>query len=414
MIRDRTAAFLLGLLLALASGACGTGSSNVSARDAGAQEGATPTSYPAFKPSMPQLQKGSLAVISNPVVIPVYFAGESLQSGIDSGLSTWAASASVQAALGEYGVTSLKTGTAIPLTETPPATMAAADVQAWLEGKLDGTSAQFGPVDASTLASEIFVLFYPAATTVSYGSAVSCQDFDTYDMGVTLASGAVAHYVVDARCSPVPGMTQTEWLVLGGGSSAVDRIGSPTPSMSSTASGWAGFDAPHQAFASTGGELSTACTPAVLRLGGSPAREIGPVGAGPTAAVWSNTAAAAYHDPCLPAPSGPYFVSAPVASDTVTLTSGGTSQGVSVPVGQSKTVDVQLLSDGPTSGPWTVSTLLLGTSGFTFALDRTAGSNGDTLHLTVTAPSKAAQDTVAIFSTLGTRQAFWMLSVQSH
>jgi hypothetical protein len=136
--------------------------------------------------------------------------------------------------------------------------------------------------------------------------------------------------------------------------------------------------------------------------------------------VWSNKAAAAYHDPCIPNVGGPYFVSVPVARDPVQVTlqplAGSmvvTSTGVLVPVGSTKTVDVQLLSDGPTTAPWTVSTQLLGGSGFTFSFDRSTGQNGDVLHLSITAPSTAQQGTVALYSTLEGRRTFYVFPVQS-
>jgi hypothetical protein len=147
-----------------------------------------------------------------------------------------------------------------------------------------------------------------------------------------------------------------------------------------------------------------------------------PPNAGPPLgwAVWSNKAAAAYHDPCIPDPVGPYFVSVPVTSDQVQVTlrpyagkMDVTSKGVLVPVGTKKTVDVQLLSDGPTSGPWTVSTQLIDQADFKFSFDRTTGQNGDVLHLTITAPSTQEQGTVALYSTLEGRRTFYVFPVQS-
>ena len=136
--------------------------------------------------------------------------------------------------------------------------------------------------------------------------------------------------------------------------------------------------------------------------------------------AWSNKAAAAYHDPCVPNVGGSYFVSVPAAHDEVQVTlqplAGPmvvTATGVLVPVGSTKTVDVELLSDGPTSGPWTVSTQLLFGTGFTFSFDRTTGQNGDVLRLSITAPSTPQQGTVALYSTLEGRRTFYVFPVQS-
>jgi hypothetical protein len=64
-----------------------------------------------------------------------------------------------------------------------------------------------------------------------------------------------------------------------------------------------------------------------------------------------------------------------------------------IPVGSSKTVDVDLYSDAPTPGPWTVSaqdlTSTLADAGpaLSFSFDKTQGQNGDKIHLTINALS---------------------------
>ena len=77
---------------------------------------------------------------------------------------------------------------------------------------------------------------------------------------------------------------------------------------------------------------------------------------------WSNAAAKAGTNPCVPVPAtGPYFNSYPTLPDMVTLTAGSpsggpiTTEGVKIPVGQSRTIDVVLHSEAATSGPWTVA-----------------------------------------------------------
>src|SRR5206468_11189841 len=74
---------------------------------------------------------------------------------------------------------------------------------------------------------------------------------------------------------------------------------------------------------------------------------------------WSNASAAAGHDPCVPSlPGEVYFQSAPVLPDMVSLTGLPVPlKGVQIPVGQSKVISVDLFSDAPTSGPWTVQAL---------------------------------------------------------
>ena len=58
-------------------------------------------------------------------------------------------------------------------------------------------------------------------------------------------------------------------------------------------------------------------------------------------------------------------------------------------MGQSRTIDVVLYSDGPTPGPWTVAAYDLAAlenkpAALDLRLDRTTGGNGDVLQLTIT------------------------------
>lgn len=110
--------------------------------------------------------------------------------------------------------------------------------------------------------------------------------------------------------------------------------------------------------------------------------------------IWSNRGSLAGSDPCVPVPAGEvYFSSVPVLSDVVRAKSFSgaiwPTKGVKIPAGSSKVVDVQLFSEAPTAGPWTVtaidgSELFGGAPNLSFAWDATSGSNGDTLHLTIT------------------------------
>ncbi|HEY5031013.1 MAG TPA: hypothetical protein VIJ54_00975, partial [Actinomycetes bacterium] len=129
---------------------------------------------------------------------------------------------------------------------------------------------------------------------------------------------------------------------------------------------------------------------------------------------WSNAAAALVQNPCVPhTNSQPYFNSFP-ALDTIAYAPGGTgftTQGVNIPIGQSKTIAINLFSTAPTGGPWTVriydyDQAVVGTSkpylGLT--LDKNTGQNGDTLHLTIapkTADAQLGGEAFIIFSDLG-------------
>jgi hypothetical protein len=64
---------------------------------------------------------------------------------------------------------------------------------------------------------------------------------------------------------------------------------------------------------------------------------------------------------------------------------------VKIPVGQSKTIDVELWSTGPTP-PFTVGAKqAIGVKQLSFAWDKTTGVNGDKLRLTITVNTKGAR-----------------------
>jgi hypothetical protein len=106
--------------------------------------------------------------------------------------------------------------------------------------------------------------------------------------------------------------------------------------------------------------------------------------------TWSNAAAAAGKDPCVPA-TGPYRGLAPVLTDVLEIPGydGGqlTTKGLKLAIGASTTIEVDLFSDVDTAA-WTVdavdaATMGGGTRTLSFTWDKTSGKNGDKLHLTI-------------------------------
>ncbi len=74
--------------------------------------------------------------------------------------------------------------------------------------------------------------------------------------------------------------------------------------------------------------------------------------------IWSNAAAAAGHDPCVPAPDGPYFNAAPELGGVSIMTGNGAilTIGDSIAVGSSKEITFDLFSDAP-SDDWDLSVI---------------------------------------------------------
>jgi hypothetical protein len=108
--------------------------------------------------------------------------------------------------------------------------------------------------------------------------------------------------------------------------------------------------------------------------------------------AWSNRAAAAGNaDPCQPSalPAQPYVGAAPILPDDVTY-NGQSGKGVIVPLGASRTIEVDCFSFQPTA-PITLSA---GSSSvFSFSWDQTTCVNGDKRQLSISAtPSSVNGD----------------------
>jgi hypothetical protein len=128
----------------------------------------------------------------------------------------------------------------------------------------------------------------------------------------------------------------------------------------------------------------------------------------------------------VPAGYGPYFNSYPTLPDMVTL--GGkywappiTVPGVQIPGGGTRTIDIVLKSEAPTSGPWTVTAMDLSYYMGTMAspatkltLDKSSGQSGDVLHLTIQVEASdpyLGGEGFVLFSTLNGQNNMWYAAV---
>lgn len=391
--------------------------------------GAPSTNYPAPHPALPQLVNNANGpVLTSPKVYLVFYSGYPYVAPLQDFAQKMVASTFWSTVTHEYGIGALAYGGTITLPSTvmPPSSIASTDIQTWVAGQIQqGT---FGTPDPQA----IYTIVYPQGTIITQPNPVSsvlqspqsCVDFGGYHDNTTPPDGGVAgnfSYAVIPTCSTtvddLTAVISHEWV-----EASTDPF--LTAGGTFTLSG-----GPNAAFYSAdkdhvvwdllgGGEAGDLCEPE------SPAVYITPTDIGhQVQRTWSNLQAMGSHDPCAPDIAGAFFDSAPVLTETVTFSSSITgtitSQGVTIPVGQSKTIEVDLFSDGDTGGPWTVTAddvlyKYYGSYGIpkslSFAWDRTQGVNGEKLHLTVTVTSAsiiAGAHAFMITSSNGTRQAVW-------
>lgn len=370
---------------------------------------AEPAPYPAVIPTdVPQVANAGGPVMKAPKIVPIFYASDDMNTvaSLKDFLSKLPASQWWAGWTKEYGIGAISIADAIVLTDSLPPYWDDSQIQADLQSRLassDGGAGEFPAPDANT----IYTYFFPPGVTITTsgtpdptdggafdagsGFGDSCTGFGGYHDNITLTTSNMdVAYAVVPRCAsfgPLMGID----AITGPASHEISEASSdPFPS---TNPAYSTVDAAHFYWSRVlgGGEIGDMCAqedssftkwpdlPYVVQ------RE------------WSNAAAKAGTDPCVPVPKGDvYFQSYPKMTDTISLNFMGTmvsALGADIAVGSSKTVELDLSSSAPTSGPWQVrvfDTSSSGTQYLGFAFQECngaatcTGQNGAVLHMTIT------------------------------
>jgi len=414
----------LGLTTVLSFTACGGSSSNDAAprQDAGsgddagddaagddaAGDDASPdaapldhghpsTTYPAFKPDMPELQNNGGTVLSNPVFVTVTWDTDPLQAQLEAfddavpGSTYWSLSTK------EYGVMGATSGTSnhVRIGGTVPSTFTEQSVADFIAQQAANAPGNgwVAPTDQT-----IYVVYLHPSTVLTRNGGNICQYAGGYHSSVNV-NGRVVSYAMIPRCMTGNLLeTATETASHELGEAATD----PKPNVLPA---YTGFDQSHVAwlfFHAYQPENGDACEFYLdsfykdSALGFYVQR------------LWSNASAKAGKMPCQPARSGPYFNVTPTALEDVTadMSPAGfgilRTKGIRIPKGQTKTFPVGFYSDGPTGGAWSVRVAeAFYPSGLTglhppqnhlsVSIDKTSGQNGEIAYITVTTNTPGQQ-----------------------
>ncbi|MGH7281040.1 MAG: hypothetical protein ACRELY_05920 [Polyangiaceae bacterium] len=359
---------------------------------------------PADHPAPPTVVKGHGSVLATPKIVVVTFGSDPLASQIEAFASQVGASQYWNATTSEYGVGPIAFGGAVHLDAPPAATISIDDLESWLVSELDGTHADWPAADPSA----IYTIVYPKAPGgIQVDGAAPCQSSPAYHYEVKLGSGVHVPYAAINRCDPIFGLSGIDYVTAG---LSHEWIEASTDPLYASAPAYA---SPKSAdwLIVTGGELADMCTTMTgvyFKPDDLPFT---------VQRSWSNAAATAGHDPCVPAAGGPYFAAAPVLADQVRGKYYGgafSSDGAKVAVGASTTIEVDLFSDDATDA-WNVVAAPFGGAKLQFSWDAESGSNGDKLHLTVTRVADSADISGAslftITSTSGSKESVWIGAV---
>jgi hypothetical protein len=389
----------------------------------GSSQDSLATAYPAFTVDAPQVAKNQGTILTSPVIVTVTWPG-------DTNASTWegfgdaiGASAYWSATTSEYGVGPATSGASNHVRMTQPLpSLSYYDVETFVLSTLQGVQPDAGVFDAgsgdggapnppwpaptydsSGNSQTIYSLFIPASSAVTdpgSGMSFCAEGGYGYHDQVVLGGKPIA-FAVTLECTSqtLPDLEET---------AAHETVESATnPYPSSTTLGYIDFDAAHVSWNLYTGfsqELADVCQ----NWADSYYQDTGDFPYW-VQSTWSNTAALAGHDPCVPHPAGAYHGMTLLASQetsvSVNLQNIGMglvkSQGFKATLGQPLSFQVGFFSDAPTSGPWTItydfpkdmaivdaSFNPIGNGTATVAIDKTSGQNGDLANVTVTVKTK--------------------------
>lgn len=366
----------LRLWLVLLLAGCGAGEAPI---DFGTPSGV----YPAGHAPLPSVQYFGGPVQEAPVLTLVTVAGDPFAAPLADFLGKVGSSSWWGDALGSYGVGPASFGGAVTIAP-PAATIDHGGIAGILDAMLDGTHPEYG---VPSLESN-YVLALPEGVSIVNPGGMSCRDFGGYHGSLTVSAGSFAGvevpYSVIPRCPPGGTFSQLDALTFVISHELAEAASNPLDTSARPA--WNAFGATDVAWnVLAGGEIADICQ----TLGGA----IEPADLGyMVSSIWSNRAAAASHDPCQPS-AGPYFGAAPLLSDTVAVAAfSETALGALIPVGSAGEIELDIFSDGPTSGPITIGAEDAAASfgrpaNLAFAFDRRTGVNGEKVHLTVSVRS---------------------------
>ncbi len=328
---------------------------------------------------LPQLLDAGGSVISSPRIVPIFFKGDALETDIETFLGSVGCTDYWRTAVGEYKVGDALAAPSVVLDQSAPTSTDDQTIEQFLGGLISSKK-----VEAPT-PNTIYTIIYPEGTSITMQGGQSCQQFGGYHGDIQTPGGSPVAYAVIPRCKNFAGLSGINMVTAAGSHELVEAATDPFVHESPA---YSQLDEQHYAFMLVlGAETGDLCAQeqnAFYKPNGYPFY---------VQRIWSNRNAHGGKNPCIPAASDPFLTAAPKLADTVDFF-GATTTGVKVPAGTSKTIDVDIYSENGEIVTVDVmdATSATGMSGVsTYALDKSTGKSGDTVHLTITSPMGASQ-----------------------
>ena len=322
--------------------------------------------FPFFAFDLPRLQNYNGPVLANPKVVPIFFANEdsSKITAVVDFLSKLPASSYWTSTAQEYGVGALTIAPAVMLTENAPSMIDDKQIESWLTNAMATSK-----VPANEPSKTIYFLYYPTTTTVMFQSLQSCTGFGGYHSEVNGAAYAEVNGCASYGAKLAPGET-VNGIDESTGLTTHELLEAVTDPYVKTKPAYAAIDQPHQAWVKFlyGDEIADTCE----MQPGAFFKE--PTLGYTVQRMWSNAAANAGEDPCVPAIGTPFVEAWPM-------------NDVQLQLGDTTTVPIRVASSAPT-GTITVTAIDESQAHgkvqhLALSLDKTTAKNGDVLTLTI-------------------------------
>lgn len=326
--------------------------------------------------------------MAHPALVTITFAGDTRRAALEDYASWIVGSSWLLAVGGDYGVGSGTVGGTVVRPETAPATITDAEIQTFLATGILDHSIPTPPVG---LAETIFLLYYPPGTVITVPGCGpvpvlrSCEVFGGYHQDAHVMGVDFAYAVMPACPSMDASLTDVEAVEHVASHEIIEAASDPFPLTDPAFLMASDPTSPLLSFLDCGGvENADLCelTPAVTREAGHVAQR-----------SWSNSAAAAGADPCVPAnPALPYF-NVTASPATVQHVAAGSSVDYVLDAWSTAAIPAWTLQVG-VIGPG------LGTAAplsVTPRLSRTTVNNGQSVTLHVAVDPGAAPGTAYVF-----------------
>lgn len=329
--------------------------------------------------SLPQVVALGGTTLHHPTFISVTFPNDTLADELQDFTASVGCTDYWHAITADYGVGEAVAGPPVSLTEKAPTTIDDSAISKWLVAKINSKDPQFPKPAPET----VYAIWYPESSTITLQGLTSCSGFGGYHMGTHLADGTPISYAVMPRCPPQAG-TLVDGLTVAASHEFIEACTDPQPYAApaygmpdSNHAGWLFAEA------SEVGDMCEFDYSAFYQPPGYPWY---------VQKSYSNRAAWAGTEPCVPAATPEYFYGAPEVPDMESIDLTGTgAQPTAVVViapGASVTIPVLLVgSPGVTSmqvQAYDLGDLIGQPSVLSVSLSASSGAPGDTVQLTIT------------------------------